>query len=536
MKSPKALSLTAATAVLLAATTSAENFTQPILWQDLPDTDLIRVDDVYYYSASNMHFSPGAPILRSYDLVNWEYLSHSIPFYDFDPRFSLQDGNAYNGGVYASSLRFHEATHTFYWMGCIVDDGRTFVYEASEIEGPWTQTTIIEDHCYYDNGILFDDDGSTYVSFCKWIPEGDQAKIQVAQLTDDLQHDHSEVVFNTTAEIDYIEGTRFYKINGTYYILLTNPGVGEGEIILKSSGGPFGPYDSWHRMLENNGNPVPGGSSPYQGAIIETSEGDWWYMAFINLYPGGRYPVLAPLTWDDDGWPNVQFVDGDWGSTYPYPLPKRTVTPITGTDNFSSCRLGPQYEWNHSPDDSKWTVGRKAGGLALQAATVTDDFFAARNTLSHRTLGPMSVATIELDYSSLADGDTAGLSVFRYDAAWVGVHKGDANDVRVQMVNNVLMNSTGGWHTVNKGEVIAEEQLQEAGSVWLRASIDISDSPGFANFSYSTDGKQFTDLGEQHQMTEGAVFFMGDRYGIFNFATKELGGKAIIKSFTLSEA
>lgn len=101
---------TAAAALLGASGVSAENFEQPILWQDLPDSDIIRVGDAYYYSASNMHFSPGAPILRSYDLVNWEYFTHSIPVFDTDnPKYDLDGGNAYNGGVYASSLRYNEA-------------------------------------------------------------------------------------------------------------------------------------------------------------------------------------------------------------------------------------------------------------------------------------------------------------------------------------------------------------------------------------------------------------------------------------------
>lgn len=368
MRSLVALALSTVAAMLLAGAVSAENFTQPVLWQDLPDTDIIRIDDVYYYSASNMHFSPGAPILRSYDLVNWEYLSHSVPVYDFDPRFSLQNGtNAYNWGVYASSLRYNEATRTFYWIGCIQQLGHTYVYEAPDIEGPWKRTSTIANYCYYDDGLLIDDDGSMYVSYGKWVADGNQAQIWVAQLTGDLQNKKSQTVFHTTPDVGYIEGTRFYKINGTYYILLTNPGVGNGEIILKSSGGPFGPYSTWHRILKNNGNPVPGASSPYQGAIVETQHGDWWYMAFVNSYPGARIPVLAPLTWDANGWPNVQFASGDkWGSTYPYPLPKHPVKPITGTDTFASSTLGPQYEWNHNPDDSKWAVG---GGLTLRTAT-----------------------------------------------------------------------------------------------------------------------------------------------------------------------
>lgn len=52
---------------------AAASYTNPVLWQDFADIDIIRVGNAYYYSASTMHYSPGAPILRSYDLVNWEF-------------------------------------------------------------------------------------------------------------------------------------------------------------------------------------------------------------------------------------------------------------------------------------------------------------------------------------------------------------------------------------------------------------------------------------------------------------------------------
>jgi beta-xylosidase len=509
----------------------AENFTQPILWQDLADTDLIRVNDTYYYSASNMHFSPGAPILRSYDLVNWEYFSHSVPVLDFGDKFSLTNGNAYNAGVYASTLRYRNSTGLFYWIGCMQGTGKTYVYTSPKIEGPWKQTSVISDYCYYDCGLLIDDDDQMYVAYGKWLADGANAVIWVAQLTKDgLKNAKVQQIFHSNSAIGYIEGARFYKKNGKYYVMLTNPGIGEGELILKSSGGPMGPYDSWHQILKNNGNPVAGASHPYQGALIDTPKGDWYYIAFVNRFPGGRNPVLAPVTWDSQGWPNVQFTGGGWGSSYAYPLPKHPVKTVTGTETFNSTTLGPQFEWNHNPDNTKWSTGK---GLTLQTATKTDDFFVARNTLSHRALGPKSVAEIELDVSGMIDGDTAGLAIFRYDAAWIGVSMSGSTK-SVQMTDGVLMSSSGSWKTTNKGSVIASKALS-GNSVWLRCSTDISGSPGYATFQYSTDGSSYTSLGQQHKMADGAIFFVGDRWGIFNFATKNLGGKVVIKSFKISQ-
>ena len=157
---------------------NAEVFTQPIIWQDLADTDLIRINDTYYYSASNMHFSPGALLLRSWDLVNWEYFTHSVPYYDVgNPAFDLEGGNAYNQGVYASSIRYHPGRNLFYWIGCIQGTDKTYIYSAINIKGPWEQVSVITDYCYYDDGLLVDDDGTMYVAYGRWIPDGENAII-----------------------------------------------------------------------------------------------------------------------------------------------------------------------------------------------------------------------------------------------------------------------------------------------------------------------------------------------------------------------
>ncbi|KAJ3524976.1 hypothetical protein NM208_g11839 [Fusarium decemcellulare] len=511
---------------------SAENFTQPILWQDLADTDLIRVNETYYYSASNMHFSPGAPLLRSYDLVNWEYLSHSVPFYDVeDERFKLTNGNVYNGGVFASSIGFDQAAGLFYWLGCLQSDGKTYIYTATEATGPWELKSVIADYCYYDAGLLIDDDGKKYVAYSKWVPDGSQAKIRVASLTDDLQIESSKIVFESNADIMYIEGARFYKINGTYYIWLVHHNGFRGQMIIKSSGGPWGPYDQWRPVLENSGNPVAGAGNPHQGGIVETPDGDWWYIAFVERYPNGRLPVLAPLYWDEEGWPHVEFsAPNTWSSSYRYPLPKHELMPLRRTTEFPGPELEPQFEWNHNPDPTKFTVHN---GLTLATATVTDDFFQARNTLSRRIVGPQSAALIELEYSDMQDGDKTGLAVFRYNAGWIGLSKvGDA--VTLEMVANVLMDPTDGWKTTNRGEVVASVQVAPSGSIWLRVDSKADREPSLNDFSYSVDGGlSFVPLGTKHETLSGQIFFMGDRWGMFNFATKELGGQVRVKTFTI---
>ena len=497
----------------------SSQYSNPVVWQDFADGDIIRVGDTYYYSASTMHYSPGAPILRSYDLVHWEYAGHSVPSLDFgSSAYNLSGGRAYVKGIWASAFNYRRSNGNFYWIGC-VEFNRTYVYTATAVDGAWTKRSQIN-NCYYDAGLLIDDNDTMYVSY-------GNSNISVAQLSSDgLSQVRSQQVFSTPSSVGTLEGSRFYKRNGSYYIWLTRPA--NGQYVLKSSS-PFGPYEM-RQVLLNLPGPVSGGGVPHQGGLVQTQNGDWYYMAFIDAYPGGRMPVLAPITWTADGWPTLQTVNGTWGSTYPTPniTTTKTVKPMIGTDTFSGPNLGPQWEWNHNPDNTRWSFN---SGLRLQTATVTNDLYSARNTLTHRIQGPSSTATIELDYSTMANGDRAGLAMLRDSSAWVGV-KRDNGTTRVVMTNGLTMDSS--WNTTGTGAEAASATVT-GGRIWLRANADIRPGSGRqARFSYSTDGVTFTSLGPAFTLGNAWQFFMGYRFAVFNYATQSLGGAVTVKRFDLT--
>ena len=491
-------------------------YTNPVLWEDLADIDILRVDDTYYYSASTMHYSPGAPILRSYDLVNWEYAGHSVPVLDFSSAYDLSGGRAYVKGIWASFLNYRKSNRTFYWGGCI-EFNRTYIYTATSVTGPWVKHGPLP--CYYDAGLLIDDNDTMYVAY-------GATSISVAQLSaDGFSQVRAQQVFTSPSSIGTLEGARFYKRNGFYYIWLTRPA--NGQYVLRSTS-PWGPY-TLQQVLLNMGSPVSGSGVPHQGGLVQTQNGDWYYMAFIDAFPGGRVPVLAPIDWVND-WPVIRTVNGAWGATYPrpnLPPPPRAVKPPTGTDTFTGTALAPEWEWNHNPDNNRWSVGN---GLRLQTATVTNDLYQARNTLTHRILGPTSTATIVLNYSAMRDGDRAGLALFRDLSAWVGVRR-DGGATRVAFVNNINMNSS--WATVSTGTEVTSASVS-GGRIWLRLAADIRPGTGRqGRFSYSTDGVNYTQIGT-YTMGNAWQFFMGYRYGLFNYATQSLGGAVTVESFTVS--
>jgi beta-xylosidase len=491
-----------------------QTFSNPVLWEDLADLDIFRVGDVYYYSASNMHYSPGAPILMSYDLVNWKYIGHSVPTLGFGSKYDMSGGaTAYVKGIYASTMRYRASDNTWFWYGCIEYSG-TYVYTASSVTGPWQQKTKIST-CYYDAGMLIDDDNTIYIAY-------GNTQLSVAQLSKDgLSQVKTQVVYQTPSTIGTLEGSRMYKIKGSYYIFTTKPA--NGQYVLKSTNGPFGPYEV-KQLLLNLPGPISGGGVPHQGGLVQTPAGAWYYMAFVDSYPGGRVPALAPISWGSDGFPVLQTSNGAWGTSYTAPLPLRPLESHTGIDYFNGTSLGPQWEWNHNPDTSKFSV---KNGLTLSAATITNDLYKARNTLSHRILGPTSSGTIILDVGNMKDGDRAGFALLRDTSAWIGVRK-EGTALKISMWSGLTMTST--WATANTGSEVSSA-LVSGTRFWLRIYADIHAGTGKQGyFYYSTDGKSFQKLGSL-TLNQAWNFFPGYRYAIFNYATKALGGSVLIESF-----
>lgn len=502
-------------------------YTNPLIWEDLPDLEIIRVEDTYYYTASTFHYSPGAPVLRSYDLVHWEYAGHSVPVLDFENAYSLIGGQHYVDGIWASTLQYRASNETFYWMGCMHGGGGGYVYTSKSAAGPWTKQAA--SYCPHDVGMLIDPDTD------KMYLASGNGTINVAELNAaGTAQVSSQAVFTTPDSLPGpLEGSRMYKINGDYYIMVTQ--YAYGEYVLRSTNGPFGPYELRPVAVQTPYAGAAGsGASPHQGGLIETQNGDWYYVGFNDSYPAGRIPVMAPVEWVD-GWPEVQLVDGKWGGEYPFPdLPcgSNKVSAPPNPDTFATAALDHSWEWNHNPDNTKWSAG---SGLTLDTATVTTNLYAARNTLTRRIAGPVSIATIELDYADMANGDVAGLAALRDQSAWIGVKKAANGTTRV-VVTTGIAQSTSDWSTTNQGSEAASADIS-GGKIWLRVEADVrtNSGGGFAKFSYSTDGTTFTPLGSNFTMTKNWQFFLGYRFGIFNYATTALGGSVTVESFEVTK-
>ncbi|MGN0233249.1 MAG: glycoside hydrolase 43 family protein [Bacteroidaceae bacterium] len=479
-------------------------FTNPILWGDWPDPDVIRVGNEFYMSSTSMHYVPGCPILRSKDLVNWSMVGYAVERYDEDPRFDMQGGTLYLNGAWATSLRYH--CGKFYLAFCTpkgwgIEDGHFSLCEADRPEGPWRRT--IFDEYMYDPGLFFDDDGKGYVVH-------GQHHLYVTELSDDYHSVKGQPVLiwdkgfansQTWGTSFGMEGSHMYKVNGYYYITCPAGGTQGWQVCLRSRD-IHGPYE--HRIIFEDDASYPG-NGLHQGGMVQLKNGDWWFVIMQDRGPMGRVPNLLPVKWTD-GWPML----GDNGKDaviYAKPDVGRTYSessPAT-SDQFSSATLGLQWQWNHNPDNTRWSLTERKGFMRIRAS-LARDLTCARNTLTQRVQGPASHGTVKIDVAGLKDGNVAGFGIFELPYAYLAV-------VQHQGVRE-LQYCCDGQDNVTLIPNLTTDLL------WLRARV--TDNGFTARFYYSTDGVTFHDARVTFSMGLGLPW-TANRFALFNYSTTEDG-------------
>jgi beta-xylosidase len=304
-----------------------------------------------------------------------------------------------------------------------------------------------------------------------------------------------------------LEGTHVYKINDYYYLYCTYGGVDGIQVTLRSPN-IYGPYEQKVAIRDT----MPGVTyGVHQGALIQTQAGEWWTMLFVDSGPFGRFPSLQPVTWVD-GWPIVG-VDGKGVVTYRKPDvgKQHPIKTLPTSDEFKDKILGMQWGWNHNPDDSRWSLTQRPGYLRLVTGKVVASLPEARNMLTQRIFAcyDQTIPTIgitKMEVGKMKDGDVAGLAVFQKPYAFIAVKQ--ENGIR-----KLIM--------VNNGETIAGAPMKGE-TVFLRAIA--SNRTKKACFEYSYDNIEFIQLGNELLMEFSLKIFTGNKFGLFNYATKESGG------------
>jgi beta-xylosidase len=480
-----------------------EIYHNPILFADYSDPDVIRDGANYYLVASTFHFVPGIPILQSNDLVHWTIVGHVVKRLDMDPRYSMIGGNRYGKGVWAPAIRKHDGVYYVYFP---TPDEGIFVSTARKITGPWSSpATVMAEAGLEDPCPFWDDDGKAYLIHSKT----GAGPLILHRMSPDGKHvlDDGKVVVDDPVHLPVLEGPKLYKRDGYYYIFAPIGGVGEGSQVVLRSRQLYGPYD--YRVVLAQGTTKING--PHQGAYVEAPDGEAWFVHFQSDGAHGRIVHLEPVHWQDD-WPQI----GSDPDHVPVgqPIPSGKIPGPSGapswqhpqtSDDFSSSRLGPQWEWNHNPDDAHWSLTARPGYLRL-IPMPAEGILSARDTLTQCMQDNAFEFTVRIDVTKMKQGVHAGLAMFEQSASGLEIVQ-RGRERRLSFFH--LPDPEAG-------------PLVSANIIQLRVNIDGDQ----ARYSYSLDdGKSFQRLGAATPIRFS--WWKGSRPALFAYTTERTDPGAV---------
>jgi alpha-N-arabinofuranosidase len=476
-------------------------YTNPPLYADYPDPDIIRVGEDFYLVSTTFVNSPGLALLRSKDLVNWTTIGNVINRLEGDPRYDMTGGTLYRNGIFAPSIRYHQGT--FYVA--VQPNGtrqKLQIYQAQDPTGDWQLSQL--DESAFDPALFFDDDGTPYVIWSGgWHPE-----IYLRQLSPHLDRFAGErkEIHNYPG----LEGTHVVKRGDYYYMFHSRPG--QLAMYVSRSKNLFGDWETKRVIDDRSG-------SGHQGAIVDLPNGAWYGFAMLDQGPIGRVTNISPITWEND-WPV-------WGDNNV--IPHRAKKPIQGqpiaaqpvSAEFDEALLPPDWRWNHNPDDARWSLTERKGFLRLRP-TLAPDFWNARNSLTHKGWGPRSCAVVTLDLSHLQPGDSAGLGMLGKSLVTLALERSADGQGK-------LVLSSG----VQSGAPVTPKASANVGKtnvIQLALAMDYTHDTG--RCGYTLDGKSWTAIGEEFPLMWDwrTGTFQGQQYAVFCYNPQSSSGYVDIDS------
>ena len=522
------------------------NYRNPIIAADYSDPDPIRVGNDYYMAVSTFEDSPGVHILHSKDLVNWSQIGGVFDnLVEVDSAFSWNQMKRYNKGVYAPSLRFHAGKFwifvNFYtdgfWMG-VADrpNGPWEVYPIKDKYGKELRTSGWTDPCPF-----WDEDGKAYLASShpgsKWYGYLFEMSSDGRYLLDaDFEHMKvRDIVYQypdggtLISPYHSSEGNKIYKRNGYYYLIhieFLENGQGKGTYVCrskhiygtKSDGTPGEPGNPGNYEMRRIDRHTIGyvQTLPGQGGLVDTPEGDWFWIAQFNKYGSdGRSPCLLPVTWIDD-WPVIgdNPEDGFGKMVWEYPKPIRSdqIYYPQGSDDFAQDELNARWAWNHQPHGGMWSLKERPGYLRLYASSIGDrneSFFSIPNIIHQRHMrSECSIVTVKIDISQMAIGQKAGLANFNGGVNYASLEVAMDEHGRRQII----------WKS--DGDIILGDYLPDTYSYLYIRSLARFDNR--QNYQYSLDGENFIMIGNPYYVKSGN--YRGNMIGFFTYNNVEEKG------------
>jgi beta-xylosidase len=484
-------------------------YTNPIIFADYSDPDVICVNDDFYMVSSSFNCTPLMPVLHSKDLVNWTIIGHvskNMPSHVFD---QPQHGK----GCWAPSIRFHKGEFFVYYGD---PDFGIYMSKTKNPAGPWEPFLLVKQaKGWIDPCPLWEDDGNTYLVHA-WAKSrvGFNSVLTVNRMSADGRQifDESLIVFDGHKNHPTMEGPKFYKRNEYYYIFAPAGGVGTGWQTVLRSKSVFGPYED--KIVLNQGATTING--PHQGGWVETQTGESWFVHFQDRGAYGRIIHLQPMIWKNDwpvigsdpketgkGEPVLTWKKPNVGKTYPIVMPQTS-------DEFDSLNLGLQWQWNANHLDRWYSLCEKPGTLRLRMIAMPEgskNLWMVPNLLLQKFPAPRFSATTHLETCPDNIGERTGLVIFGLDYCFIVLeNKYDG----IHLLNGVCKSADKGSEETIQADVPYTQK-----TVFLRVSIDTG---AVCHFSYSADGKIFTNVGTEFTAREGR--WIGAKVGLFALAPK----------------
>jgi beta-xylosidase len=490
-------------------------YTNPILYADYSDPDAIRVGDDYYMTASSFNCIPGLPVLHSKDLVNWELICHAL---QKQPPFDVFATVQHGGGVWAPCIRFHKNEFYIYYPD---PDWGIYVVKSANPAGPWSEPKLVQPgKGLIDPSPLWDEDGKAYLVYAL---AGSRAGIKSVLMVSRMNSEGTKLLGNSVMVFDghknhpTVEGPKFYKRNGFYYIFAPAGGVAPGWQLVLRSKNVFGPYQD--KIVMNQGNTDING--PHQGAWVDTKTGEHWFLNFQDLGAYGRVVHLNPMKWVAD-WPVIGTdSDGDGTGnpvrTFKKPNVGKSYPVITPpeSDEFNGNELGLQWQW-HANYQTTW--GFPSGNLGffrLNCIPKPKDavnLWAVPNLLLQKFPAPEFSATAKLNFDARFDGEEIGMVVMGIDYGSIALVKNQSG-LEIRTLYCKQADKAG------KEEITGSYPI-ESSLIYFKVQVT---KGAVCNFSYSTDGETFKSVGQPFKAREGRwigakVGFYALRNGVINDA------------------
>ncbi len=495
----------------------AGTYRNPILHADYSDPDAVRVGDDYWMTSSSFSQVPGLPLLHSRDLVNWTLAGHALPrLVPAETHRTPQHGK----GVWAPSIRHHAG---LYWIYYPDPDTGLYVLTAPDPRGPWSAPTLVKGgKGLIDPSPFWDDDGSVYLVH-GWAKSfsGIGNVLTLLRLTADgtgVEEDLG-VVIDGDALPGYstLEGPKVYRRNGWTYIFAPAGGVTYGWQSVFRARDIRGPYEA--RIVMDQGTTDVNG--PHQGALVDTPSGEWWFLHYQDKGAYGRIVHLQPVAWKDD-WPVIgEDPDGDGKGqpvlTHRMPdLPAQPAASPPTSDDFDSSTPGLQWQWQANPDPAWFSLADVPGALRLFAQPEPNpgNLYDAPCLLLQKFPAEEFSFAATIDGTGLAEGESAGLIVFGFDYAWLGLKRIDG------ALALVMADGRGGLLGMPQGETaVALPQGVPDGPIRMRVNVR---EGALCRFDVSVDPSQVmrADTGD-FQASMGQ--WIGAKVGLFAAASAGVG-------------